>query len=227
MQLFTYFTSSHGGFSKDEFSSNNLAFHVNDNACSVKLNRALMCKNFGINNLCSMNQTHSDVVMVANESKIYQCDALITNKKNLALMVLVADCIGVLMYDKKTQAIAAVHAGRVGVFNDIAIKTLSKMKENFGTNYKDVVAYFSPSVKSCCYEVSGDILNFCKKHFSLHVDKNRLDIVGILKQKLESLGVYVLVDSRCTCCDESFFSYRRTKKTGRQAGVIMVKDLHV
>lgn len=99
MQIFTLFTSKEDG---------NLAYHVQDDEKNVKTNRERLAIKYGFDNkkLIFMNQVHKDnIVIVDKNSKnlIDACDAIITKEKNLPLMVMVADCIPILMYDEKKK----------------------------------------------------------------------------------------------------------------------------
>lgn len=227
MQLFFHFTDIDGGVSKTPFESLNLAYHVNDNPLSVKQNHDIISKKFGIKNIVIMNQVHKTDVKVVKDNKIVPTsDSIVTNVKNLALIVLVADCIPLLLYDRKNRSIAAVHAGRAGVFGEIAKKTVKTMKENFGSNSDKIVAYLGPCIHQCCYRVSSDVLEYSKKRYPKYVKNSYLDIKGILINQLKNLNIYVKDFSMCSCCNQKYFSYRRDGVTGRNAGIIMLKDIN-
>ncbi len=228
MQLICHFTDVSSGFSNAPYKGLNLALHVKDNSLHVKKNRNLLQKRLGAKKLIFMDQIHgNDVEIVDFNSEILTCDAIITKKKNLALCVMVADCIPLLLYDKKEKVIAAIHAGRAGVFSKIAQKCIEKMQENFNSKPNNMIAYIGPHIKKCCYEVSGEVLEDAKTKYPDFVFQNHLDISGILHHQLESLHVNIKDVSSCTSCDKRFYSYRRDGITGRQVGVIMLKDLHV
>ncbi len=73
-----------------------------------------------------MNQIHKNNIEIINSDSsklIDNCDALITNEKNIPLLVMVADCIPILLYDKVKGVIAAIHAGRNSTFLNISEKT--------------------------------------------------------------------------------------------------------
>lgn len=229
MKLIYHFTNRHKGVSKDQFSSNNLASHVNDNQADVLTNQMLTCKALNITNLQTMNQVHGKAVTIINSLQTPPtCDALITNKTNIALMVLVADCIPLLLYDTKLHIIAAVHAGRKGAFLNIAQETIRAMQTRYGTTSSDIQAFLGPSIKQCCYEISGEVLKEALQKFPTFLKKRHLDIRGIVKSQLYALHVKKIDDnSPCTCCDANYFSYRRDGQTGRFAGIIMLEDKNV
>jgi len=92
------FTSRDGGISKSHYSSLNLAFHVGDNLEDVDTNHTILAKELDYNkdSLVHMKQIHSDIVHLVDDNDNFtnpqSCDALVTNKKNTPLMVMVADC---------------------------------------------------------------------------------------------------------------------------------------
>ncbi len=226
MEVFYHFTDIHGGVSEYPYKSLNLALHVKDNPLHVRKNRQIIQSKLDLPNLVFMNQIHSNIVNIVNDTNIEPtCDGLITNVPNLALCVLVADCIPLLLYDKTLHVVSAIHAGRAGVFSEIAKESVQKMSENFGTKAQNIKAYIGPSIKQCCYEIDGEVLEFSKQKYPLHVKQNCLDIRGILLSQLRGLGIKDIEDkSTCTSCDRDFFSYRRDGVCGRQAGIIMLKD---
>lgn len=228
MELFYHFTNRHNGVSKNSFSTNNLALHVKDKKEDVLTNRTLTCKALNLKYLQPMNQIHSNKAITINAPQPPPtCDAIMTNKASIALMVLVADCIPLLLYDEKQHAIAAIHAGRKGAFLDIVTTTIQKMQTSYNTNPREIKAFLGPSIKQCCYEISGEVLQEAKQKFPAFLKENFLDIRGIVKSQLQALHVKKIYDNYpCTCCDKDYFSYRRDGKTGRFAGVIMLRKSH-
>lgn len=217
--ILSIFTDIHDG---------NLAYHVGDEKTNVNKNReALALKyNYDYKELVSMNQTHgNNVEIITKDSKkiIDDCDALITNVKDIPLMVMVADCIPILLHDEKKGVIAAIHAGRNSTFLRIVEVVINKMKENFGTNPLDIKAILGPSIQKCCYEVSSELVNIVKTSFGSQFVKGRnIDLQGINKAILEENKVEKIdVSTICTkCTSKVHYSYRKNPKTGRFAGVI-------
>ena len=109
---------------------NNLAYHVNDDSSNVDKNHNELAQylKYPIKRLVHMNQVHGDKIINIdkeyNFNEIPTCDALITQEKETPLMVMVADCNPILIYDPKKEVIAAIHAGRAGVFSNILSKTI-------------------------------------------------------------------------------------------------------
>ncbi|RXK00961.1 multicopper polyphenol oxidase [Arcobacter sp. CECT 8986] len=210
----------------------NLAFHVGDEISNVKSNRENLKDkySFSFENLRYMNQVHKDTIKVVDKSSdflIDDCDALITNEKSLPLMVMVADCIPILLYDEKVGVIAAVHAGRNSTFLNIASKTATKMIENFNCEAKNIKAILGPSIQKCCYEVSQELATIVETSFGKQFVNNRnIDLQGINKKQLNDIGINdIKISDYCTkCSGDDYFSYRKSNKTGRFAGLIELKD---
>jgi YfiH family protein len=228
-RLFYTVTDRYGGVSSKPYDSLNLALHVGDEPKNVIENRAILANkyNFTLQNLIYMEQTHSSNIAIIKDSsqnRIKNCDGLITDVKNIPIMVMVADCIPILFYEPKKHVIAVAHAGRNGTFNQISKKTIVKMVEEFGCCAKDIVVHLGVSIHECCYEVGEEIarvvderyINLRENSYFLDLHKMNVDQLleaGVLKEHIE-------VDESCSCCDEDYFSYRREGKTGRFAGVM-------
>ena len=81
----------------------NLALHVEDNPLQVMQNRDKLSKNVGGKKLIFMDQVHGDTIEVIDRNSpatVSQCDAMITKDREVALCVMVADCIPVILYDE-------------------------------------------------------------------------------------------------------------------------------
>lgn len=206
----------------------NMAYHIPLESNDVENNRLNFASKIGLNlhNIAFMNQTHSNKVQIASLKKFQNCDGLVSNDKNIALAVMVADCIPMFMYDKVNHVIAAVHAGRVGTFNNIAQESIEKMTKNYKSKVENIEVYMGPSIHKCCYEVSSEIVTIVKKSYTDEFVTNRnIDLQGINKKLLKDIGVLersIHISDICTKCNgEHFYSYRVHKdKSGRFIGVI-------
>lgn len=210
----------------------NLAFHVEDNEINVIKNRKNLALKLGYNyeDLVYMNQIHSANIIVVDENSpklVDNCDSIITRSKNLPLMVMVADCIPILMFDSKQGVVAAIHAGRNSTFLEISKKTAEVFIEKFSSNPEDIRVILGASIQKCCYEVSDELSKIVENSFGKEfVENNYIDLQGINKKQLNDLGIKnIEISNICTKCgDKSYFSYRKDKKTGRFAGIIILKD---
>src|SRR5579862_3650505 len=113
--------------------------------------------------LIALRQIHSDIVHVvhpansAPSAEAPRGDALITNEPGYLLIVQTADCVPILLADKKNRAIAAIHSGWRGTLQRIAEKALGRMQMEFGTRPRDVVAALGPGIGQCCFEVGPEV----------------------------------------------------------------------
>ncbi len=124
------FFNSEGGYSNGIYKSLNCGIGSKDKKRRVLLNLKKVSKRIKVanNNLVLLNQIHSNRVKFVNKNTInrFVGDSLVTNKKNLALGILTADCAPVLIFDPKKQNIAALHAGWKGAYKNIIKNTLKK-----------------------------------------------------------------------------------------------------
>lgn len=233
------FTDRDGGLSREPFASLNLAFHVGDAAEDVLANHAIVADTLGYERqrLVHMRQVHSDRITRATPDMTFdtppECDALMTDTPGQPLMVMVADCTPLLLYDPVRRGVAAVHAGRAGALKNIAGKTVEAMTEAFGSDPAELLAVLGPSIGGCCYEVNADIadtVTHAGYPRSLRYEASRifLDVNAILLRQLEAAGIspkHIEATGPCTACSgRPLFSYRaQRQKTGRQAGIIMLK----
>jgi YfiH family protein len=109
--------------------------------------------------LITLRQYHSDTIHVAAapSHEAPKADALITATPGLLLAVQTADCVPILLADTRRHAVAAIHAGWRGTLARIAVKTLGRMRMEFGTHPRDVVAALGPAIGRCCYEVGPEV----------------------------------------------------------------------
>lgn len=188
------------------------------------------------------NQTHSDHIAIVDtyenrgwgelESAIPDTDALITDKKELLLGILSADCLPILLFDPKKEVIAAIHAGWAGTYKKIAPKTVLKMAEHFGSNPKDIIAQFAPCIASCCYEVGEEFMERFETYkgaLQKRGGKIYLDIPLVNQLQLETAGLpreNIHQSGICTACEnELFFSYRKENGcSGRMITFIGMKS---
>ncbi|MDA3907814.1 MAG: peptidoglycan editing factor PgeF [Sulfurimonas sp.] len=233
------FTTKDGGVSKKLYNSLNLAFHVNDNLLDVTRNHELLASTLKYNKrtLVHMKQIHSDLVHIVDETDDFDnppiCDALITDKTNIPLMVMVADCSPILFYDSKKEVIAVAHAGRQGAFKNIVKNVINSFVKNYGSDAKDISAIVGTSIGVCCYEVGSEIYEEAKELDLNYAIQKRdanfyLDISKILKSQLLASGVKeenIEFSSECSCCkNDIYFSYRADGITGRFAGILMMRE---
>lgn len=211
-----FFTDRRGGSSLGAYESLNFGFHVGDDPAAVASNRS------SIPNAQFMNQVHGDHIVVVDQllETDPSCDALITTKQGISLVVMVADCIPLLLISK--EAVAAIHVGRAGLVNRVALKTLHHMRT---LGAIDVHAVIGPSICGHCYEVpfemQQDVIADHPRAFSTtHKGTPGLNLPAALIADLVAAGVSYEASPICTMENDLYFSHRRDNPTGRFAGVV-------
>lgn len=186
---------------------------------------------FNVKEVGFVNQVHGDTIAVYDKN-IYDADALVTNLRSTAIGVFTADCVPILLYDRKNNVIAAVHSGWKGTFEGILLKAIEKMEREFGTTGEDVVAFIGPHNRQCCYEVGEEVkLKFenseIYKGLNMFNGRN-LSMINCIKHQLElkkvkKSNIYDI--DICTFCDSeySMHSYRKNKNGGRMFSFILLR----
>jgi polyphenol oxidase len=160
------FSTRHGGVSRP-YGGNalNLGFTKQDSRAAVESNRELFLKEMGAANgrkswpLVSLRQIHSDLIHRADRTPEQPLvgDGLITNTPGLLVAVQTADCLPIILVDRKQRAIGVFHAGWRGTVKRIVEKGVGEMRRHFKSDPRDLVAAIGPGVRGCCYEVGGEV----------------------------------------------------------------------
>ena len=199
---------------------------------------------FDIKNICRPKQTHTDKVEKIEDGdegiyiqKFDNVDGLVTDKKNKVLMLSFADCTPLLFYDPVKNVIANTHSGWKGTLQSIAVKTVEKMKEEYGCNTADIICCIGPHIRKCHFEVDEDVKDLFYNEFEYlrdineiikynkEEDKYYIDTVKINKQILLDIGLKEenIIDSNiCTVCNSDIcHSYRAEKDLSGRAVTII------
>lgn len=172
---------------------------------------------FEVEEVGFLNQIHSDKVFIY-DNNVNSGDGLITNKKNVAIGVFTADCVPVLLFDKKNKIIAAVHSGWKGTLSCISVNALELLISEYGSNCEDIIVYIGPHIGGCCYEVGKEVqnkFNDCKLYENLGIIRNgKLDLEKCIKKQLTNKGVKtenINSLNLCTFCSDEYelYSYRK------------------
>ena len=188
---------------------------------------------FDPSDVVSCRQIHSDVVKMVNDSmrgsEIADCDALVTNVKNLPLLIRTADCVPVVLYDQRRHVVANIHAGRVGAQKLIVRKTVELMMTEFGTRSSDIIAAIGPHICGKCYEVDDACAyEFGKKYIVGYSANGKplIDIALACKDQLLSIGVdtgNIHFSDICTAESVEWPSWRRDRCKERLGTFVVMK----
>ncbi len=242
-----FFTRS-GGVSEGDFSSLNVSTARKDrNGCcdstdNVFENYSRVFKALGtsVHNAVGTTQVHGNTVLCVDDSfagrginpilsPLEGCDGLVmdeTSSRICAVAVKTADCVPILLADKNSKRVAAVHAGWRGTVADI----VTRAAEKINCKPENLLCAIGPSIGVCCYEVGEEVRTAVKELFvskNMESDTDRMFDTGCIcsaKQKLCAnlplinktlllkYGVpeqNIDLSGICTCCGgDEFFSHR-------------------
>jgi len=224
------FFSKNGGVSQGIYNSLNCGLGSEDKKKNVLNNLNIVSNKMGVNieNLFTMNQTHSNKVVVIDDTNKHiqrvNSDALVTSQKNITISVLTADCVPILIYDEVNKIIGSVHAGWKGAAGGIIENTLNEFFK-VNKNGKINVA-IGPCIGVGNYEVGREFyskfIQLSKKNNNFFIEtKNNKFFFNLRKyinSKFEDLRVNHVenIDFDTFSENKKFFSFRRSRQVGEK-----------
>jgi YfiH family protein len=163
-----------------------------------------------------------------------QADGCFARGPGRVCVVLIADCLPVLLCDRRATVVAAAHAGWRGLCAGVLEATVRAL----AVPPDELLAYLGPGIGPRAFEVGSEV-----RHAFIAVDaaadacfvskppattgepKWLCDLPGLARQRLLAVGVrQVSGGDQCTWSDaRRFFSHRRDRRTGRQAALIWLE----
>jgi YfiH family protein len=176
--------------------------------------------------LVLLNQVHGSRISVVSKSPSHTAkndsepaDGMIVDQPGFFGALHTADCVPIVAFEPGSKVISLIHAGWRGTAERIAEKGLQTLLEYSKADPTQVRVAFGPCIRSCCYEISGEVIDaFEASGQSGALMKNRrLDLIAANKEQLHSLGIRATADAGiCTACrTDLFYSYRREKTDRR------------
>ncbi len=244
-----FVTTRRGGCSEGAYASFNCSPFSGDREEHVRSNQDSLCESLLQRplELVIPHQVHGVRCLVVDETYLQAApaqkqewlegtDALLTAEPGYCLCISTADCVPVLLYDKRLQAIAAVHAGWRGTVEGIVERTMQCMRTVFGTKGEDVIACIGPGISLQAFEVGGEVYEaFLRKGYDMaqiacwneETEKHHLDLWEANRRQLLDFGVPAAQIETAGICtytnQEQFFSARRLGiHSGRILSGIMI-----
>ena len=218
-------TTRKGGVSTGNYSSFNISHYCNDRLENVQENRNRLSLLLDIpsERIIVPRQVHLTAVQaVTSHTKntdLEGIDAVITNERHLCIGISTADCVPILLYDTKKQAIGAVHAGWRGTVGKIVCKTIQKMQEHYNSFPQDLKAIIGPSISKEAFEVGDEVYDafatagFTMSEIAERREKWHIDLWAANFKLLVATGVKMENISIANICTynhyDTFFSARR------------------
>jgi YfiH family protein len=173
------FSTRRGGLSRaycadDAPGELNLGFTADDDRETVLRNRRLLAEAISGNAatpLVTLKQIHSNLVILASAAdasreRPLKADGLMTDEPGLLVGIQTADCIPVLVADRKRRAVAAFHAGWRGTVKRIVESGIGRMKLQFGSRPEDLIAAIGPGIGPCCFAVGEEVFSEFESQFA-------------------------------------------------------------
>lgn len=233
-----------GGVSTGIFASLNCGLGTGDDPNAVQENRWRAADSIGAKAVLTAYQVHSADCMIITKpfEERPRIDSMVTDKPDIAIGVLTADCAPILFYGQKKNGdpvIGAAHAGWGGAFKGVLENTIDEM-QGLDVQMKSVSAIIGPCIAQRSYEIGLEFYqrfieqDEAHERFFLHgkdPEHFYFDLAAFCAQRLKEKGVgQIKISDMDTYAREAdFFSYRRTthrseKDYGRQLSVIMIKN---
>ncbi len=177
--LWSGFSTRKGGLSRAYCADGaqpelNLGFTAEDDRQTVLANRRLLAEAVTGSSqapLINVHQFHSNLLVRASAAdalreKPRRADGQMTAEPGVLLGVMVADCIPVLVADRRRRVVAAFHAGWRGTVKRIVETGIGRMRLEFGSRPADLVAAIGPGIGPCCYAIGEEVISEFESQFA-------------------------------------------------------------
>jgi YfiH family protein len=152
----------------------NLGFTQSDSRTAIERNRELFLKELGATDgnrfwpMVSLRQIHSDLIHRIDRvpDTMLAGDGIVTDTPGLIVAIQTADCLPIILADKKRRAVGVFHAGWRGTVKRIAEKGVGEMYKYFGSDPANLVAAIGPGVQACCYDVGEEVRTAFESQFA-------------------------------------------------------------
>ncbi len=215
----------------------NLAEHTGDAKGCARMNRSILSQRLPADPKW-LTQVHGTTVIEADAVEdAPEADASFTTTPGVVCVVMTADCLPVLIAEKKGRIVAAVHAGWKGLAHGIIQKTVEALREKLGDSSAEFAVWLAPRIGADDFEVGGEVLEAMKtclpqaeKAFRPKGEGKYLaDLSELAIQALELVSVPrsdVVDCGLSTYSDKTrFYSRRRDgERSGRHAALIWIKS---
>ena len=205
----------------------------------IMVNRRKFLNPFNLNPKLTIEgkQVHNKRILILNSENtkmwygvnIPGVDGFVTDQKDVGVLLKVADCVPLIMYDPVHNVIGSYHVGWQGAVANIHTLGLQTLGTAYQTNPEDVLCWFGPNAKKCHY-ISADkpaqLDDDAWKPYITQVESGwQVDLNGFLSDSLVKSGVKkknIIIDPQCTVESPDLFSHIRSKNNSEPEGRILV-----
>jgi YfiH family protein len=195
--------------------------------------RLLRALGLGHTSLYTVRQVHGNEVCVVDAPAVQRglqdvvADALVTALPDVALGILVADCLPIVLYTLAPAALGVIHAGRLGTYHRVVSRTLAVMQQHFGVTPAQVFAVFGPAIGACCYTLDSRAVGPFQGQFpdweTFFIPRGEaywtMDLIAANATQLRAAGVptaHLQMAHICTACHNQYLYSHRAE--GQEAG---------
>lgn len=189
------------------------------------------CRQMHTDNICYASGENGDDYFYGKYFD--NTDALITDKKNVGLLIKFADCTPVVLYDKSKKVLSIIHSGWRGTSKKIVEKTLIKMEKDFSCQRESIIGFIGPTIDQENYEVGEEVYDAFKSFknrdsfFKYRNEKFYLSLISANLDLLTEQGLIrenIKISQKSTFLTESLHSARRDKENyGLNSMFVMMK----
>ena len=229
-------STRHGGVSAGPFTSLNMGYSTADSEANVRRNRRRFLEAVGATTAISARLTHGNQVTVLrasdsadlslekrpvrsgsdHEEQVFGTDGVLSDITGLHVLMTFADCVPILVADRRRGVIGAAHAGWRGTASGMASHLIRAMQDSFGCDPSDIIAGIGPSIGPCCYTVAEEVVAaFASRGSEPVLVRNgatRLDLWATNERQLQAAGASASAIENlrvCTGCNvDTYFSHR-------------------
>ncbi len=225
-----------GGASSPPFASLNVSYDTGDSVSKVGENLRRIQAVANCSSFIYARQNHSNNVMALLRHPrfdptvcypLHGKDGFVTQLRDLLMMIKVADCQAIFLFDPRNRVASIIHAGWRGSVQNILGNAVQLMITRFNSKPGDIIAGIGPSLGPCCAEFRHWRHELPSSFARFQVNENHFDFWAISRHQLLKAGMHcenIEIAGLCTKCHPGvFYSYRGEGKTGRFAMAIAIK----
>ncbi len=217
------------------YDGSNISYDVGDDAAHVTANRHMLQKQLGFDRWVELKQVHGDVLVLDSQPSssidqrpVTEADGHSTAKAGDALIIKTADCQPILIAHESGKDIAGLHAGwrgnRIGFIQD----AVARFCAHYNVKPQELMAVRGPSLGPAASQFVNFDTEWGPAWQTWFDDKTMtMDLWSLTRHQLQEAGLQphrIFGIDLCTwSLNETFFSYRRVKASGRQAAFIWIE----